>query len=230
MKKIQAFFLAAAVFFASGILSCEKKTGSDAVVSIDKDTSYAIGMYLAEQWRMPLQAQYNYKSFMEGFRDFNEEQETRLSRDEAIAKIQALFMQITEVMEGQGREEGEKYLAENRKKPGIIITDSGLQYEVITQGTGPRPNPDDMIHVHYEGTLIDGTVFDSSYNRGEPALFYLDSLITGWKEGIQLMNTGSSYRFFIPSDLAYGSLGMGGMIPPNAVLIFKVELLEIEEK
>lgn len=120
------------------------------------------------------------------------------------------------------------FLEENKSKPGISVTESGLQYKVLLEGTGDRPMSTDMVTVHYEGTLLDGTKFDSSYDRGQPAEFPLNRVIAGWTEGVQLMNEGSKYKFFIPSDLAYGPRGTpGGPIGPNADLIFTVELIRV---
>jgi FKBP-type peptidyl-prolyl cis-trans isomerase FkpA/FKBP-type peptidyl-prolyl cis-trans isomerase FklB len=121
-----------------------------------------------------------------------------------------------------------KYLADNAKKPGVVTTASGLQYQVIREGTGPKPAASDAVLVHYEGRLLDGTVFDSSYQRGQPAAFPLNAVIPGWTEGVQLMATGSKYRFTVPPELAYGSAGAGGVIPPGAVLEFDVELLAVK--
>jgi FKBP-type peptidyl-prolyl cis-trans isomerase len=121
-----------------------------------------------------------------------------------------------------------KYLAENAKKAGVVTTASGLQYQVVREGTGPRPAATDTVLVHYEGRLLDGTVFDSSYQRGQPAAFPLNAVIPGWTEGVQLMTTGSKYRFTVPPELAYGSAGAGGVIPPGAVLEFDVELLAVK--
>ena len=122
------------------------------------------------------------------------------------------------------------FLAENAKKDGIKVTESGLQYEVITEGDGASPKATDVVKVHYEGTLISGQIFDSSIKRGEPVEFPLNQVIPGWTEGVQLMKVGSKYRFFIPSNLAYGEQGAGGMIAPNSALVFEVELLEIKSK
>lgn len=122
------------------------------------------------------------------------------------------------------------YLKQNKGKPGVITTASGLQYEVLTEGTGPHPTSSDTVAVHYEGKLIDGTIFDSSYQRGQPATFPLGSVIPGWTEGVQLMTPGSKYRFTIPPALGYGAAGAGGVIPPNAVLLFDIELLAIRGK
>ena len=127
------------------------------------------------------------------------------------------------------REEGEKFLAENAKKEGVTVLPSGLQYTVITEGEGRKPKATDKVKCHYEGTLTNGQVFDSSYRRGEPAVFPLNGVIAGWTEGVQLMNEGSKYRFFIPYHLAYGERGAGQAIPPYAALVFDVELLSIED-
>ena len=122
------------------------------------------------------------------------------------------------------------FLKANKERKGVVTTESGLQYEVLTQGTGPKPARSDTVAVHYEGKLLDGTIFDSSYQRNQPAVFPLDQVIPGWTEGVQLMNTGSKYRFTIPPALAYGAKGAPGVIPPNSVLVFDVELLGIKGK
>ena len=127
----------------------------------------------------------------------------------------------------QAKEEGEKFLAQNAKRPEVKTTPSGLQYEVIEATLGQKPAATDTVRVHYEGTLIDGTVFDSSYQRGEPATFPLQQVIAGWTEGLQLMQEGAKYRFFIPYRLAYGEGGAGASIPPFAALIFDVELIQV---
>ena len=131
-------------------------------------------------------------------------------------------------MSAKAKKEGEKFLAENAKREGVKVTASGLQYEVLEATLGQKPKATDTVKVHYEGTLIDGTVFDSSYKRGESIPFPLNGVIKGWTEGLQLMSVGSKYKFFIPYQLAYGERGAGGSIPPYAALIFTVELLGIE--
>ncbi|MBQ7631681.1 MAG: FKBP-type peptidyl-prolyl cis-trans isomerase [Paludibacteraceae bacterium] len=131
-------------------------------------------------------------------------------------------------MSTKAKEEGEKFLAENAKREGVKTTASGLQYEVLEATLGQKPKATDTVRVHYEGTLIDGTVFDSSYKRGESIAFPLNGVIKGWTEGLQLMSVGSKYKFFIPYQLAYGERGAGASIPPYAALIFTVELLGIE--
>ena len=131
-------------------------------------------------------------------------------------------------MSAKAKEEGEKFLAENAKREGVKVTPSGLQYEVLEATLGQKPKATDTVRVHYEWTLIDGTVFDSSYKRGESISFPLNGVIKGWTEGLQLMSVGSKYKLFIPYQLAYGETGAGGSIPPYAALIFTVELLGIE--
>ena len=131
-------------------------------------------------------------------------------------------------MSTKAKEEGEKFLAENAKREGVKVTASGLQYEVLEATLGQKPKATDTVKVHYEGTLIDGTVFDSSYKRGESISFPLNGVIKGWTEGLQLMSVGSKYKFFIPYQLAYGERGAGASIPPYAALIFTVELLGIK--
>lgn len=131
--------------------------------------------------------------------------------------------------EGKNKKEGDIFLAENKKKEGVKTTSSGLQYKVIKEGTGRKPGSDSMVKVHYEGKLIDGTVFDSSYERGDPAEFPVKGVIPGWTEALQLMKEGAEYELYIPAELAYGERGAGGTIGPNATLIFKVELISIEK-
>ena len=135
---------------------------------------------------------------------------------------------ISNLKYGDTKAEGEKFLEENALRDGVKVTESGLQYEVLKQGKGKRPTAEQTVKVHYEGTLIDGTVFDSSYQRGEPIEFPLNGVIKGWTEGLQLMPVGSTYMLYIPYQLGYGERGAGGSIPPYATLIFKVELLEIK--
>lgn len=124
-------------------------------------------------------------------------------------------------------QEGQAFLAQNKTKPGVVTTASGLQYEVLKEGTGPKPTLNQTVKVHYEGTLIDGTIFDSSYKRGEPIEFGVTQVIPGWTEALQLMNVGSKYKLYLPSNIAYGANGAGGAIGPNETLIFTVELLAV---
>jgi len=128
----------------------------------------------------------------------------------------------------ENRAAGEAFLADNAKKDTVKVTNSGLQYEVIKEGTGRSPSASDKVTVHYKGTTLDGTVFDSSYKRGEPATFPLNQVIPGWTEGVQLMKEGAHYRFYIPADLAYGNRGAGPVIEPGATLVFEIELIKVQ--
>jgi FKBP-type peptidyl-prolyl cis-trans isomerase FkpA len=140
----------------------------------------------------------------------------------------ALTLAPFSVMAESPLEKGEKFLAENKTKEGVKTTASGLQYKVLTEGSGKKPSATDTVVCHYRGTLLDGTEFDSSYKRNEPAEFPLNRVIPGWTEGVQLMNEGSKFQFFIPSKLAYGEHGAGGVIGPDETLIFEVELIKIK--
>ena len=151
---------------------------------------------------------------------------TQTMFQELFARYSERDAMALEAEANENLEKGIAFLEENGKKEGVVTTESGLQYEVITEGSGARPAETDCVSVFYEGTLIDGTVFDGNFETGEPVVFKLDRVISGWTEGVQLMTVGSTYRFFLPSNLGYGSMG-AGPIPANSVLIFKVELLEI---
>ncbi|MDR3145088.1 MAG: FKBP-type peptidyl-prolyl cis-trans isomerase [Treponema sp.] len=192
----------------------------------DPDTSYAFGVVLGADLRQT-GLQFDYDEFIKGFSDSLEGNTPRISGDEAIGIIQAAFTAAMAVRAAENLEKEAAFLEENGAKPGVYTTNSGLQYEVLVEGAGPKPRAASTVEVHYEGTFIDGTVFDSSYARNEPARFALDGVIPGWAEGIILMSQGSTYRLFIPSALAYGERGAGNMIPPNSALIFTVELLLI---
>jgi FKBP-type peptidyl-prolyl cis-trans isomerase len=148
-------------------------------------------------------------------------------RQEFVKRLQAQQAEKQKALAEKNKAEGEKFLADNRAKPGVKSTPSGLQYQVMKEGTGAKPTATSRVKVHYVGTLIDGTKFDSSYDRGEPAEFTLNGVIAGWTEALQLMSPGAKYKLFIPSNLGYGDRGSPGPIGPNATLIFEVELLEI---
>jgi FKBP-type peptidyl-prolyl cis-trans isomerase len=154
-------------------------------------------------------------------------EEAAAVRQTYVTKKQAEQQQVTAAAGEDNLAEGQKFLAENKVKEGVQTTESGLQYKVVTMGDGAKPVATDTVKVHYRGTLLDGTEFDSSYARNEPISFGLNRVITGWTEGVQLMPVGSKFLFFIPPELAYGE-GGGGPIPPNSTLVFEVELLDIE--
>lgn len=156
-------------------------------------------------------------------------EKAEMTEVQAQGMVQEYMKEQQELAGREVREAGEKFLAENAKREGVTTTASGLQYEVLTEAIGQKPVATDSVRCHYEGRLIDGTVFDSSYQRGEPTSFPLQGVIKGWTEGLQLMSLGAKFRFFIPYELAYGAQGAGGAIPPYAALVFDVELLGINE-
>ena len=156
-------------------------------------------------------------------------EKAEMTEVQAQGMVQEFMKEQQEIAGREVREAGEKFLAENAKRDGVTTTASGLQYEVLTEAIGQKPVATDSVRCHYEGRLIDGTVFDSSYQRGEPTSFPLQGVIKGWTEGLQLISLGAKFRFFIPYTLAYGAQGAGGAIPPYAALVFDVELLGINE-
>ena len=189
--------------------------------------SYALGMVIAHNLKGMGVSALDKAAFTQAVSDVMGGATTTMSDAEAQRTVSE-FMQKQQAEAGKAvREAGEKFLAENAEKPGVVVLPSGLQYTVITEGTGAKPKATDRVKCHYEGTLTNGQVFDSSYRRGEPAVFPLNGVIAGWTEGVQLMAEGAKYRFFIPYHLAYGERGAGQSIPPYAALVFDVELIEI---
>ena len=189
--------------------------------------SYALGMVIGHNLKGMGVNELDAQNFAQAVGDVLSGNPTTLSDTEA-QQLVTRFLQEKENEKGKEvREAGEAFLATNAKKEGITVLPSGLQYTVINEGSGRKPKATDSVKCHYEGTLIDGTVFDSSYRRGEPATFPLNGVIAGWTEGVQLMSEGAKFRFFITYHLAYGSRGAGQSIPPYAALIFDVELIEV---
>lgn len=198
--------------------------------------SYALGLNIGQQLKsMGLKGKLVSADFAAAVNDMIEGNKPQLSVDEANKELDKFFSELESNQQKAAAEagkrakaEGEKFLAENAKKEGITVTKSGLQYEVIKEGTGRQPKATDTVLCHYHGTLIDGTVFDSSYERNQPCSFGLNQVISGWTEGVQLMKEGAKYRFYLPYNLAYGERGAGADIPPYAALIFDVELLQVK--
>ena len=196
--------------------------------------SYALGLGIGQQLAQMGASDLNIDDFADAIKDVINGNELKVPHKDAQTIVQEYFRQqeerINAIRAEQGKAakaEGEKVLAENGKKEGVVTLKSGLQYEVLREGNGKKPKATDQVKCHYEGTLINGQVFDSSYKRNEPAVFPLNQVIPGWTEGLQLMQEGAKYRFYIPYILAYGESGAGGSIPPFATLIFDVELLEV---
>ncbi|MBL1281603.1 MAG: FKBP-type peptidyl-prolyl cis-trans isomerase [Fluviicola sp.] len=193
-----------------------------------KEVSYCVGMSLGGSLLQQNLQGISPEVLAEAIKDTFEGKQLKYSPDQANEIIQNFLAKESEKQFGANKELGSTFLAENAKKEGIKTTDSGLQYEVITEGTGEKPSPTAQVTVHYHGTLIDGTVFDSSVERGDPASFGVNQVIPGWVEALQLMPKGSKYRLYIPENLAYGATPQpGGPIQPYMALIFDVELLEI---
>lgn len=223
MKKILcaiSLFLGAVIFCAASGTVEETAKGSEKA-----ETSYAFGMVVAADL-LDTGIDFNLDSFIRGFLEVMEDQETRYTMDEAYDIIEMAFEASRAEMDEVYRAQAAAFLAENGKRPGVITTPSGLQYEVINEGSGQRPGPVDMVLVHYQGAFIDGNVFDSTYMDGEPMELPLDRVIPGWSEGLRMMREGERAILFIPPHLAYGEWGTYG-IPPYSVLVFDVEFIAI---
>ena len=189
--------------------------------------SYAIGLGIGQNLLSMGAQGINVEDFAQAIADVLNRKETAISHNEAREIVNKYFAELEEKMNAENIEKGKAFLAENSKKEGIVTLPSGLQYEVITEGNGKKPSATDRVKCHYEGTLIDGTLFDSSIKRGQPAVFGVNQVIRGWVEALQLMSEGSKWRLFIPSELGYGAQQAGEMIPPHSTLIFEVELIEV---
>ncbi|MCE5332282.1 MAG: FKBP-type peptidyl-prolyl cis-trans isomerase [Bacteroidales bacterium] len=189
--------------------------------------SYALGLSLGNNLLSSGIDHLDYAKLARGIQDVLEHNKPEISYQEAQAVINEFFEAVQAKASEGTIKAGKDFLAENGKRPGVVTLASGLQYEVLTEGKGAKPKASDKVKVHYHGTLIDGTVFDSSVNRGEPATFGTTQVISGWVEALQLMPVGSKWKLFIPSDLAYGAQGAGQAIGPHTTLVFEVELLAI---
>jgi len=202
--------------------------------TVDQRFSYMVGLQLGQRMmEQGLGKTLDVDAFAQALRDTFAGEKPRLSREEmqaTVKEVQALRDQEQQEKTGKAQAEGKAFMAENMKKDGVQTTASGLQYTVVTAGTGEKPLAADTVQVHYEGRLLNGTVFDSSYARGEPATFGVGPVIPGWQEALQLMPAGSKWEVWIPSELAYGEQGAGGDIGPNETLNFTIELIEIVKK
>ncbi len=246
MKKLPIALALTALF---GLSACQKDTqtegATDAVVAgtmtETQQQSYSQGAYVGQfigqkiDEQLQLGMDVDAALVIQGFSDAINGS-GKMSQEELQTALKGLEAAMQASREEQAKATGEAnlskgkaYLTENAKRDGVTVTESGLQYEVLEAGTGPKPEAKDTVKVHYKGTLIDGTEFDSSYSRGEPAVFPLHRVISGWTEGVQLMKVGSKFRFHIPAELAYGERDMG-QITPNSTLVFDVELLDIVEQ
>lgn len=203
---------------------------ADKLTSVEALASYAVGRQVGEQLTSQPFPGLEPDALLAGLGDVLKGQaspykdaELRGALDELNRRVQRMQQQQAGAMAAQG----EQFLKQNATKPGVVVTQSGLQYEVLKEGKGPKPGNDATVRVHYHGTLVDGTVFDSSVQRGEPIEFPVNGVIAGWTEALQLMPVGSKWKLYIPQDLAYGARGAGGVIGPYATLIFEVDLLRV---
>ncbi len=219
------------------LLACQVNAGENLVLKDQKDkVSYSIGMNIGNNLKKqsidvnPDVLAQGIKDALSGSKALMTEQEVNETIMAFQKEMSAKQIERLKELGEKNKKEGEAFLAENKKKKGIITLPSGLQYKVINEGTGETPELTDVVTVNYRGTLIDGTEFDSSYRRGQPATFPVNAVIAGWAEALQLMKVGSKWQLFIPSDLAYGERGAGRDIGPNATLIFDVELLSIKKE
>jgi len=226
MKKatiIVFLFIAAVTVYAKGIQE-------DVDLADEKArTSYAFGLTVGIDLQQA-GLEMDYAAFTEGLKTAMEQKQAVMEQDEALEIVQAAFEKAVAKQAAELREKEENFLNQNALNKDVISNPSGLQYTVLVEGNGPKPAADDIVRVQYEGSLTDGTVFDSSYNSEDGEEIPLDMVIPGWAEGIQLMNVGGKYRIYIPSSLAYGERGAGQIIPPYSTLIFTIELLDIVSK
>jgi FKBP-type peptidyl-prolyl cis-trans isomerase FklB len=189
--------------------------------------SYALGLSIGNNFIGSGIKNVNFESFLKGMQDVVSGAPAAISYEEAQQLLNSYFGQLQEEKLELNLKAGEEFLAINKNKPGVVTLPSGLQYEILKKGEGPAPTLTDQVKCHYHGTLIDGTVFDSSVGRGQPATFGVNQVIPGWVEALQLMPVGSKWKLFIPSNLAYGASGAGQTIGPNSALVFEVEILNI---
>ncbi|MFW5805353.1 MAG: FKBP-type peptidyl-prolyl cis-trans isomerase [Bacteroidales bacterium] len=231
-----AIFLGAVLLIVSCKCSDEttKEESPDITMNemktLKDSASFALGVQIAQSFKQQgIAEKIDHDIFMAAVKKQFGEEEAMVEMNESNQLIQKFMSQSSEEESKPKIEEGEKFLAENAKRDEVKETESGLQYEVLREGDGEKPGPNSKVKVHYEGTLLDGTVFDSSYERGEPIEFPLNGVIKGWQEGLQLMKTGAKYKLYIPYDLGYGEQGAQGAIAPYETLIFEVELLDIVE-
>ena len=208
-------------------VACKSDAPKEVVLSNEIDSvSYSLGVNIGENIKTQFE-DIKIDNFLTGLKEVIDGTEPKINNDQALMVIQNYFTKKQSAVSEEKIDEGRKFLEENSKKEGVITLASGLQYEVITNGSGDKPKLEDNVTTHYHGTLIDGTVFDSSVDRGEPASFPVGGVIKGWTEALQLMSVGSKWKLYVPYDLAYGERGAGPQIGPYSTLIFEVELLSI---
>lgn len=232
--KLRTFIYATALVLTVGVAGCQNsgKKGEVKLTNNNDSVSYALGVLIGENNKQQMKSapgvdQLNKEIILSAFEKAFTGDSVQIKPEKANAAIQAFFAKVSKGEGEKNLKSGEEFLAANKAKAGVVTLPSGLQYEIIKTGTGPKPKLEDQVKCHYHGTTIDGKVFDSSVDRGEPAVFPVNRVIPGWTEALQLMPVGSKWKLFIPAALAYGERGAGQDIKPNSTLIFEVELLEI---
>lgn len=212
------------------LLGCEQAGERERLTELETDLqrfSYSMGVDVARNMK-GIPGELDFEAMVQGIEDTWAGEHALCTEEEALECLNKEMALRRDAAVGKAKEEGVKFLEENGKRSEVTTTASGLQYEVLSEGSGAKPVASSMVTVHYTGTLTDGTTFDSSKERGEPATFPLNGVISGWTEGLQLMSPGASYRFFIPAELGYGERGAGNVIPPGSTLIFDVDLISFE--
>lgn len=234
MKRIVGMALFACLL-VPGQIQAQDAGKAGELKSFEEKLSYSLGLDVGTYFK-GMGEKLDYDLLVQGLGDAFHGKPPLLSQEEMQAvqqefsqKMQAKQEAQLKELQAQNKQAGDEYLAKNKEKKGVLVTESGLQYEVVKEGTGATPKADDTVKVHYRGTKIDGTVFDDSYKRGEPAVFGVNQVIPGWTETLQLMKEGATFKVAIPSNLAYGEQGVPPMIEPNSVLLFEVELISIEK-
>jgi len=232
--KLRSFIYASALVLTVGVAGCQNSgtKGDTKLTSKNDSVSYALGVLIGENNKQQMKDapgvdQLNKEILIAAFQKAFMGDSVQIKAANANGIIQAYFTEISKAEADKNIKSGEEFLAANASKSGVVTLPSGLQYEIITAGTGAKPTAADQVKCHYHGTTIEGKVFDSSVDRGEPAVFPVGNVIPGWTEALQLMPVGSKWKLFIPAALAYGERGAGADIKPNSTLIFEVELLEI---
>ena len=223
MKKINLLIVSIALVFSS----CTQNASYKIPETEMEKVSYSLGVNMASSVKQQGMDTIDANAVAKAFSDVFEGNDLDISEEESMTILQDFFGKMQSERSAEASESGVAYLSENGSKEGVITTESGLQYEVINSGSGEKPTASDQVTVHYHGMLTDGTVFDSSVDRGQPATFGVTQVIKGWTEALQLMSVGDKWKLTIPSGLAYGDQGAGGMIGPGATLVFEVELLGI---
>lgn len=220
------------------IVSCQQGQNKNVSLNTKLDSvSYALGVNFSAQakgMKKNLKSDFdldlNVGAFLQGYGNSLDSLNIKINEADSRKLLDTYFKELQKAIGEKNKAAGEAFIAENKTKEGVKVTDSGLQYIVLKEGAGESPKDTDKVKVHYHGTLIDGTVFDSSVDRGEPSEFFVNQVIKGWTEGLQLMKPGAKYKFFVPQELAYGAQQRGAKIKPFSALVFDVELLEIKKK